>query len=243
MFAALKAVSLDLPLDQNLGFAYVIPYEVSVLVDKKDEKGNSIMDANRQPVKIWGKQKKAQFQLGYKGFVQLSLRSNQFDTLNVREVKEGEVTGEDFISGELTFTPLPADRREAANTVGYIAFFRLKNGFSKMLYMCNEKIEAHAKRFSQTYKSRNDSIREKSLWSTDFDNMAKKTVLKLLLSKYAPLSVDMIDAIKSDQSVLNGSEPEDIAYVDNTESVTPEERKDALREKMDGQGTQAPEMP
>ena len=182
LYAGLKATALDLPLDNNLGFAYVLPYN-----DTKAGK------------------KVAQFQLGYKAFIQLAMRSGQFKTINVREVKKGEIINEDFVSGEIQFKML-SEKREEAETIGYVAYFRLVNGFEKMFYMCNEKLEKHGKKFSQTFK------KGYGLWKDDFDSMARKTVLKMLLSRYAPLSVEMQTAIKSDQAVI--SEKGEI-YVDN----------------------------
>lgn len=186
MFASLKATALDLPLDQNLGFAYVLPYN-----DRKN--GVTV----------------AQFQMGYKGFVQLALRSGQFKTLNTTEVREGELLDEDFVTGELTFKK--ADNRESLPVVGYVAYFKLLNGFEKYLYMSVAEVKAHALRFSQTYKKGYGLWADKEM----FDSMAKKTVLKLLISKYAPLSVEMRDAIKADQSVMQ--KPDSYDYVDNQE--------------------------
>lgn len=175
IFSALKATALDLPLDSNLGFAYVIPYN-----DKAS-----------------GKQL-AQFQLGYKGFIQLAMRSGQFKTINVRDVREGEIVGEDFISGEMQFKSV--EDRENKKVVGYVAFFRLTNGFEKMEYWSVKKIYAHAMKYSQTYA--NPKSRDYSTWAKNFDAMARKTCIKLLLSKYAPMSVQMQSAIKADQAVI-----------------------------------------
>ncbi len=190
MYAATKATALDLPLDQNLGFAYVIPY--------KNNKENKT---------------EAQFQLGYRGLVQLAMRSGQFKTINVRDVREGEIVGEDFLSGELQFQKLPDEEREKAKVVGYVAYFKLLNGFEKMSYWTVQELKNHGLRYSQTYASKNDWVRKNSKWETDFQAMSKKTVLKLLLSKYAPLSVDMQSAIKFDQAVIG--ENDSVRYVDN----------------------------
>lgn len=191
MFACLKATALDLPLDQNLGFAYVLPY-------KDNKKGETL----------------AQFQMGYKGFVQLALRTGQFKTLNATEVREGELVDEDFVTGELTFKK--AENRESLPVIGYVAYFKLLNGFEKYLYMTAAEMKAHALRFSQTYK------RGYGLWADKetFNSMAKKTVLKLLLSKYAPLSVEMQSAIKADQAVLKSEE--NAEYIDNEPDVQPQ---------------------
>lgn len=197
MYAAIKATALDLPLDPNLGFAYVIPYD------------NSKRDPSGRPYKV----KEAQFQLGYKGFIQLAIRSGQFKTINVTEVREGEIGTFDLLTGELRFNAKP--NREQLPVVGYAAYFRLTNGFEKTYYATKEEVEAHAKKYSKTYGSSNANTATKSKWTTDFDAMAKKTVLKLLLSKYAPLSVEMQNAVKSDQGVID--EHGNAHYVDNSE--------------------------
>ena len=191
MFASLKATALDLPLDQNLGFAYVLPY--------KDNKTGVTS---------------AQFQMGYKGFVQLALRTGQFKTLNATDVREGELVGKDFVTGELTFKE--AENRESLPVIGYVGYFKLLNGFEKYLYMTMAEMKAHALRYSQTFK------KGYGLWADDnmFDSMAKKTVIKLLISKYAPLSVEMRDAIKADQAVMQ--KPEEYDYVDNQEQAAPQ---------------------
>lgn len=178
IYAGIKATALDLPLDPNLGFAYVIPY-------------------NNRKAGIT----EAQFQIGYKGFIQLAIRSGQFRTINVTDVKEGEVKHFDLLTGETRFEALPA--REKLPTVGYAAFIRLTNGFEKTLYMTKEEVDAHAYEYSQTYKADKDKGWTSSQWSKNFDAMARKTALKLLLSRFAPLSVEMQQAIASDQAVFN----------------------------------------
>lgn len=203
MFASLKATALDLPLDQNLGFAYVLPYN-----DRKN--GVTV----------------AQFQMGYKGFVQLALRSGQFKTLNTTDVREGELIDEDFVTGELTFKR--AENRETLPIIGYVAYFKLLNGFEKYLYMSSAEMKAHALRFSQTYKKGYGLWADKEM----FDAMAKKTVLKLLISKYAPLSVEMRDAIKVDQAVMQKEDSYD--YVDNQEQPVDESAvKESAKAKAD----------
>ena len=179
MYAALTATSLDLPLDKNLGFAYVIPYK-----------------NNRE------RTTEAQFQLGAKGIKQLAIRSGQFIGMNVTDVREGEIAGRNRMTGEMTFNWIEDDEeREKAKVVGYLAWFKLVNGFEKTKYMTVEEIKSHATRYSQTYSSKNDYVRKNSKWATDFDKMAEKTVMKLLLSKDAPLSVEMQTAFRADQSV------------------------------------------
>lgn len=174
--AAMVAATLDLPINPSLGFAYLVAYN-----DKHKGK------------------KEAQFQMGYKGFIQLAMRSGQYQTINATDIREGEIIEEDLLSGEIKFKKLPADKRSAANVVGYAAFFRLLNGFEKTLYMSKEEINAHAMQYSTSYKF--DKYKT-SLWNTQFDTMAKKTVIKLLISKYGPLSVEMQRAQKFDQAVI-----------------------------------------
>lgn len=226
MYSAIKATALDLPLDKNLGFAYVIPY---------DNKKKGV--------------KEAQFQMGYKGFVQLAIRSGQFKTINVTEVRKGEIIDTDLLTGEVKLQRLP--NRETLSVVGYIAYFRLTNGFEKTLFMSLDDVNLHAMQYSQTFKSSNKYVKENSKWTTDFDAMAKKTVLKLLLNRYAPLSVEMRNAITADQSVISEKGEE---YVDNqieetqTEEIAQKaieqskETLDIVKQAMQAQEVQAEEV-
>lgn len=195
--AAMVAATLDLPVNNNLGFAYIVPYN-----DKR-----------------LGKQ--GQFQMGYKGFIQLAQRSGLYRTINATDVREGELLEEDMLSGEIKFKKLPSDKRVNAKVIGYAAFFALLNGFTKTIYMSKEEIDAHALKYSQSY--RNDKYGT-SLWKTQFDVMAKKTVIKALLSKFGPLTIEMQRAQQFDQSVIRTDDPstdiqdidaKDITYIDN----------------------------
>lgn len=173
--AAMMAATLDLPINPNLGFAYIIPYS----------------DA-------------AQFQMGYKGFIQLALRSGQFKNISSTPVYEGQIKEENPLTGYV----FDWSKKTSKNVIGYAAYFSLLNGFEKTLYMTVEQIQEHGKKFSKTYSNTN------GLWKKDFESMALKTVLKLLLSKYAPLSVEMQKAVIADQSVINDTETLDVQYVD-----------------------------
>ena len=210
IYAAIKATALDLPLDPSLGCAYVIPY-----------KNNKL---NRTD---------AQFQLGAKGFVQLAIRSGQFKVLNVTDIREGEMQDFDLLTGEVKFKALPG--RESLPVIGYAAYFRLINGFEKTLYMTVEELDAHATRYSQTYKYDKSKGYKTSKWSDDFDAMAKKTVLKLLLARYAPKSVEfqqINQAINDDQMIVN--ERNEVQYLDNPdteEQVSVEEQTSVAQEK------------
>lgn len=189
--AAVVSASLDLPLDPNLGFAAVVPYGA-----------------------------KAQFQIMYKGLIQLAIRSGQYKTMNVSEIYEGELVEYDRITGYYKFD---WKAKTSEKIIGYAAYFELVNGFSKNVYWPMEKIDKHGKRFSQTYK------KGFGLWKDDFDAMAKKTVLKNLISKWGILSIEMQKSLKFDQAVV--SETEDVEYIDAAEnrSFDPDEVIEAVR--------------
>ena len=175
--AALTAASLDLPINSNLGFAYLIPYTLNR--GKKDE--TTV----------------CQFQMGYKGFIQLAQRSGFYKTINAAEVHDGEIVKQDRLTGEIEFAWIDDDvARERKPVVGYVAYFRLLNGFEKTFYWTKEKCEAHAKKYSKNYAKYGSG-----LWKDAFDDMAKKTVLKLLISKFGPLNTQLQRALQEDQTV------------------------------------------
>ena len=205
MYAALKATALRLPLDPNLGQAYIIPYK-----------------NNRE------RKTEAQFQIGWKGFIQLAIRSGQFQAINTTDIREGELQGYNLMTGEVNVQAVPD--RENKPVVGYLAYFKLTNGFAKSLYMTAEEIEQHATRYSQSYRGK---YKDSSLWATDKDAMAKKTVLKLLLNRYAPLSVDMQTAVQADQSVLRGDGK--LNYVDNSRDQLTEVAESAMAEDVESE--------
>lgn len=210
MFAAMKATALNLPLDNSLGMAYVLPY-------KDNKRGVTV----------------AQFQLGYKAYKQLALRTGLFKIINATDVREGEIASRNRLTGEINFN-FNEDEKERLELpiVGFVSYFRLNNGFESTFYMSREEVEKHALRYSQTYKSANKYVKENSKWSTDFDAMALKTVTKLNLSKNAPLSVELSDAIKADQSVMIKSE-NDYEYIDNEATNAVDiEKAQSLAEKF-----------
>jgi recombination protein RecT len=201
--SAIKAASLDLPIDQNLGFAYLIPYN-----NKKKTKSVN-KDKDGKEIVKWTEtsQYECQFQMGWKGYVQLAVRTNMYVRINVTEVVDGEYIGTDRRSGDVTINWDNDDAsRSKKKVVGYLAYFRLVSGFEKELYMTVEQLEAHAKRYSQAYRSGYGK------WVDDKPAMSKKTVLKLLISGYGALSTSLREAIKADQSVL-GDDTYD--YIDN----------------------------
>jgi recombination protein RecT len=170
------AASLDLPFNQVLGFAFIVPFK----------KGDKIV---------------AQFQIGYKGFIQLAQRSGLFKSINSTPIYKGQIVKNNPLDGfEFDFNV------NSEELIGYAAKFVLLNGFESIQYMTIEEIKKHSSKYSNTYRS------GKGFWIENFDAMARKTVLKLLLSRYAPLSIDMQKAVIADQSVITDSE---FDYVDN----------------------------
>lgn len=178
--SALVSATLDLPINPNLGFAYIVPY-------KKD-----------------GKQI-AQFQMGYKWFIQLAQRSGKFKTMSATAVYEWQLIEENPLTGYI----FDRKTKKSDTIIWYAGYFSLINWFEKVLYMTKEEIEKHGQKYSQSFK------KWFGLWNTDFDAMAQKTVIKLLLSKFAPLSVDMQTAVLADQSIIKDESLEDVEYVDN----------------------------
>lgn len=187
--AAAVAATLDLPLNNNLGFAYIVPYNQSYL----DAQGK------------WQKKQVAQFQMGYKGFIQLAQRSGQFKTISAAVIYEGQLIESNPLTGyQFDFTKKTSDV-----PIGYAAYFSLINGFEKVMYMTIDELRKHGVRYSQTFKN------DKGLWKDDFNAMATKTVLKLLLSKFAPLSIEMQKAVITDQGIINDADATDVTYIDN----------------------------
>jgi recombination protein RecT len=188
--SAAVAATLDLPLNNSLGFAYIVPY------NEKQADGSY--------------KKVAQFQIGYKGFKQLALRSGQFLTINSVDVRLGEIKNHNRLSGEMEFSwVLDEKERESLPIIGYVSFFKLMNGYEQTYFMTIEKLSSHGKKYSQTFK------KGFGLWKDDFDSMCLKTVTKLNLSKNAPLSIDMQKAVIADQSIVKNNETIDVSYPDN----------------------------
>lgn len=193
--AALLGESLNLTPSPQLGQYYLVPYSST-------KKGTS----------------EAQFQLGYKGYIQLAIRSGQYRRIVASEVKEGEITSYNPITEEFTLSPMTdMEKREKAKTVGYYAMFELLNGFRKEMYWSKEKMEGHAKHYSKSYASDVRKGNDYSFWSKDFDGMAKKTLLRQLISKWGIMSIDMEKALASDMAVLD--EQGNVDYVDATDAV------------------------
>lgn len=217
--AALTAATLKLPINKNLGFAYIVPYK----------------DKNRREVT-------AQFQMGWRGYVQLAERTGQYKTIHADVVYEGQVEEIDFVTGQII-----RGKKKSDKVIGYVAYIEMMNGFSKTLYMDRETMEAHAKTYSRAYAYDLRERKQSSVWSTNFNAMATKTVLKLLIGKYGIMSVDMqssgmVTALEADSAVI--STDGRYAYVDNggevLESVAEEIKANANKETFEATPPEAP---
>lgn len=184
--AAVIAATLDLPINQSLGFAFIVPY------------GD-----------------KAQFQIGAKGLIQLAIRTGKYKTIHATEVYKDEIKAWDPLTGTFDPTDPSHHKMRAAgkdeDIAGYMAFFRMTNGFEKTAYMTSEQITAHGKKYSKSFTNPNGP------WLTNKHAMSMKTVLKLLLSKYGLLSIQMEKAIEVDQAVIDTTG--EVSYVDRAEEV------------------------
>lgn len=167
---ALKAAGLDLPLNKNLGFAYVLPYK------KK------------------GGRPEPQFQMGYRGYIQLAIRTGQYKHINADCIYEGEFFEFDRIRGTLEIT----GQKTSDKAIGYFCYFELINGFQKAIAWTREKVEAHAAKYSKSYNSKF------SPWQSDFDSMAKKTMVLQLIPKYGPMTIEMSQAMSQDRADFSG---------------------------------------
>ncbi|MCK8826380.1 recombinase RecT [Natroniella acetigena] len=192
---ALKAATLKLPINKQMGFAYIVPYK-----------------------------NKPEFQIGYKGYIQLAMRTGQYKHLNAGEVYEGMSIEEDFLTGSIEITG-----EKTGDIVGYFAYMELLNGFSKTVYMTKEEVQAHGKEYSKSYSY------SSSAWQTNFDQMAKKTVMRRLLSKYGIMSVEMVSAFSQESSFNDEAEVQEeidneanseVIDIDTGEQVEEDEEQD-----------------
>ena len=218
--AALLGESLKLSPSPQLGQYYMVPFN-----DK--ERG-----------------KIAQFQLGYKGYIQLAIRSGQYKKLNVLAIKDGELVKFDPLNEEIEVKLIEdEEQREAATTIGYYAMFEYTNGFRKAIYWSRNKMLTHADKYSQAFSKDGGTVKTKygekkkvsyadylagnydpkdawmysSFWYKDFDGMAYKTMLRQLISKWGIMSIDMASAIDADMAVINEDGTKD--YVDDDPDV------------------------
>ena len=190
--AALLGESLNLSPSPQLGQYYMVPFK-----------------NNNAGVKV------AQFQLGYKGYIQLAIRSGQYKKLNVLAIKEGELINFNPLDEEIE-VKLIADEaeREKAETIGYYAMFEYTNGFKKAMYWSKEKMKAHAVKYSQGYAADVKKGTKWTFWSKDFDGMAYKTMLRQIISKWGIMSIEMQTALDSDMAVINEDGTKDYVEMD-----------------------------
>lgn len=236
--AALLGESLKLSPSPQLGQYYMVPFN----------------DKDRGKV--------AQFQLGYKGYIQLAIRSGQYKKLNVLAIKAGELAKFDPLNEEIEVKLIEdEEQREAAETIGYYAMFEYTNGFRKAIYWSKKKMLAHADKYSQAFSANGGTVKTRygektkvsysdyvagnfdpkdawmysSFWYKDFDGMAYKTMLRQLISKWGIMSIDMASAIDADMAVINEDGTKD--YVDNDPDVIvmeqPSEPEQATSEQND----------
>jgi recombination protein RecT len=203
--AAMVGEALKLSPSPQLGQYYLVPYQ--------DKKRNC---------------KVAQFQLGAKGYKQLAMRSGQYLDIDVIEIKAGEYLGRDKYTGKHKFEFIEDEvKREELETIGYLAYFELLNGFKKTLYWTKEKMEKHADSYSQSFSlekykqlqegkiPKDELWKYSSFWYKSFSEMAEKTMIRQLISKWGIMSIDMQNALEKDMAVINESGV--VEYVDNVD--------------------------
>lgn len=209
---ALLGESLNLSPSPQLGQYYLVPFNDS-------KKGYKV----------------AQFQLGYKGYIQLAIRSGQYKKLNVLAIKKGELVKYDPLNEEIEVNLIDdEEERETAETIGYYAMFEYTNGFRKSMYWSKAKMEKHALKYSRGYAAHKGY----TFWEKDFDGMAYKTMLRQLISKWGIMSIDMQQAVEKDMATINTDGTYE--YVDNEEGVvvqqeetieeTPEQQEETEKE-------------
>ena len=188
--AGLLGEGLNLSPSPQLGQYYLVPYD-----DRKN------------------KRRVAQFQLGYKGYIQLAIRSGQYKKLNVLPIKRGELISFDPLEEEIEVQLIDDElERENAPTIGYYAMFEYTNGFKKAMYWSREKMESHAEKYSKAYASDKRNGTAWTFWSKDFDAMACKTMLRQIISKWGIMSIELQKAVENDSAVIydNGK----VDYID-----------------------------
>lgn len=189
--------ALKLSPSPQLGQYYMVPF--------KDNKNNRTVST---------------FQLGYKGYIQLAIRSGQYKKLNVLAIKEGELVRYNPLDEEIEVNLMDDEAaRENAVTVGYYAMFEYTNGFRKTLYWSKDKMQAHAMKYSQGYASDVRNKTSYTFWKKDFDAMAYKTMLRQLISKWGVMSIDMVNALDKDMTFNDGKGT--TTYVDNDSDFAP----------------------
>ena len=211
--AALLGESLKLSPSPQLGQYYMVPFN-------NNKKGY----------------KEAQFQLGYKGYIQLAIRSGQYKKLNVLAIKEGELVRFDPLNEEIEVNLIDDEEaREETETIGYYAMFEYTNGFKKAMYWSKKKMEAHALKYSKGYQAKKGY----TFWEKDFDAMAYKTMLRQLISKWGIMSIDMLSAMDADMAVIHEDGTKDYVDIDNEETVAADQ--EIHEEEVSEETSQAPQ--
>ena len=214
--AALLGESLNLPPSPQLGRYYLVPF-----------------NDNKRGRKV------AQFQLGYKGYVELAMRSGYYKKMNVVAIKAGELIRWDALNEEIEVNLIDDDdEREKAPTIGYYAMFEAKDGFRKCLYWSRAKMESHAEQYSQGYKARKGY----TFWEKNFDDMAKKTMLRQLISKWGRMSIEMQEAYPKDMAVLGEDGSVDYVETEDKPVIIPQGEPEDVPQ-MPAEATQANTAP
>lgn len=214
---ALLGESLNLSPSPQLGQYYLVPFKSKA---KYDRQGNLLT-----PEVV-----KAQFVLGYKGYIQLALRSGAYADLDVMDIKQGEYLGKDPMTGKPRFSFIEDDdERDRLETIGYMAYFEYLNGFRKVVYWSREKMLSHADKYSPAFSAKafqdiqdgkiaeKDMWRYSSFWYKNFDDMAKKTLLRHIISRWGVMSIEMQTAFERDSSVSEIGERGDIVTAEEAE--------------------------
>lgn len=222
--AALVGEALNLPPSPQLGRYYIVPYANKNNPVLLDNNGNAILDN-------YGKEKRAkdgQFILGYKGYIELALRSGQYEDIDAKEVREGEYKGLDDLGRPVIEFIQDDEDRLSRPVVGYMAYLILTTGFKKKIYWSKTKMKLHADKYSSAFDleaynkiqegtmPQKDMWKYSSYWYADFDGMAFKTMLRQLISKWGVLSIEMQTAFTKDMAVID--EDGNATYVDNPQN-------------------------
>lgn len=200
--SAMVAATLDLPVDKNLGYAWIVPF--------KDKKHNY--------------QQYAQFQLGYKGYIQLALRTGQYKNINATQVYEGEIRKWDRFT-----ETYERGERTSDKVMGYLGYFEMINGFKKTVFWTKDQMEAHRVQFNKG----KDKTALSGVWRDNYDAMAIKTVIRNMLSKWGILSIDIQKATVADDTVISDVDDEGNPITDITDNVTESNEESSNDSKED----------
>lgn len=241
---ALLGESLNLSPSPQLGQYYLVPFDCKMkdrngnIIYQVDQAGNPIKDERGYKVAVT--EKRAQFVLGYKGYIQLAIRSGQYSDIDVTDIREGEYLGKDPQTGKPRFQFIEDDdTRERLPVVGYMGYFEYLNGFRKVLYWSKEKMMAHADKYSPAFSAEayrriqagqiadKDMWRYSSFWYKNFDDMAKKTLLRQLISRWGIMSIEMQRGYVNDSGLIQVKDGEFVSVPeDQADGLQPEPAKE-----------------